>query len=112
RRLEVGGTILGAFPDARYQAETLRLNPGDTLVIFSDGVTDATSRDGVALGDDRLSAILDVEANADIDGTLRALFETVADFTRDAPQQDDLTAIVVRYLGDGSSVLPQPESRN
>jgi len=98
-RLDVGGTLIGAFPNADYPQQTLRLEPGDTIVLFSDGVTDATSADGVALEDDRLAAVIEVASDERPDGILRALFDAVEDFARGADQQDDLTAVVVRYLG-------------
>jgi serine phosphatase RsbU (regulator of sigma subunit)/pSer/pThr/pTyr-binding forkhead associated (FHA) protein len=100
-RLEAGGTLVGAFPGAEYPEETHRLNPGDTIVLFSDGVTDATSVDGVPLGDERLAAVIDVASEGSPDEILRALFDAVDDFARGAEQQDDLTAVVVRYLGPG-----------
>ncbi len=98
-RLEAGGTLIGAFPDATYPQESLRLAPGDTVVVFSDGVTDATSVDGVPLGDDRLAAVIEVMRGATPDEILVALFDAVDDFARGAEQQDDLTAIVVQYQG-------------
>ncbi|MEQ1730877.1 MAG: SpoIIE family protein phosphatase, partial [Vicinamibacterales bacterium] len=101
-RLEAGGTLIGAFPGATYPQETRQLNPGDTLVLFSDGVTDATSADGVDLGDDRLAAVIEVAADGTPDELLKALFDAVGDFARGAAQQDDLTAVVVRYLGPPS----------
>jgi len=98
-RLEAGGTLVGAFSWAEYPDETRQLRAGDTVVVFSDGVTDATTPDGVALGDDRLAAIVDVAADGTPDDLLRALFDTVHEFSRGAEQQDDVTIVVVRYLG-------------
>ncbi len=105
-RLEEGGTLIGAFPEARYPEATLQLKPGDTIVLFSDGVTDATSADGVDLGDDRLAAVIEVAADGTPDDLLHALFDAVDDFARGAQQQDDLTAVVVRYLGPGTTPSP------
>jgi sigma-B regulation protein RsbU (phosphoserine phosphatase) len=99
RRLEIGGTLIGAFPSATYPQETVQLLPGDTLVLFSDGFTDASSAEGVALEDERLAALVEIAADGSPDEILRALFDAVADFARGAEQQDDLTAVVVRYTG-------------
>ncbi len=99
RRLEVGGTLLGAFPDVTYPEETVQLAPGDTLVVFSDGVIDAISADGVPFGDDRLEAVLSVIEGGTPDDVLAGVFDSVEEFARGAEQQDDLTAIVVRYSG-------------
>lgn len=98
-RLEAGGTLIGAFPDTTYPEETRHLSPGDTIVLFSDGVTDATSTEGVALGDERLAAVIDVASEGSPDDILHALFDAVDEFARGAEQQDDLTAAVIRYLG-------------
>ena len=54
RRLETGGLILGLFPHATYEEETLQLEDGDTLVVFSDGVTEALNEAGDEFGEERL----------------------------------------------------------
>jgi phosphoserine phosphatase RsbU/P len=54
RRLETGGTLVGAFPDAGYDQEDLRLAPGDTIVLFSDGITEAMNVAGEEFGEDRV----------------------------------------------------------
>ncbi|RPI49426.1 MAG: FHA domain-containing protein, partial [Acidobacteria bacterium] len=54
RRLETGGLILGLFPHATYEEETLQLEDGDTLVAFSDGVTEALNLAGDEFGEERL----------------------------------------------------------
>ena len=79
------------------QKQTLR--PGDTVVLFSDGVTDATSAEGVPLGDERLAAVVEVLAGSTPDEILQALLDAVAEFARGAEQQDDVTLAVVQYLG-------------
>ena len=55
-RLDKGGLILGAFSEATYEQETLQLEPGDVLVAFSDGVTEAFNENGDLFGDDRLTS--------------------------------------------------------
>ena len=54
RRLETGGLILGLFPQAVYEQETLQCEDGDLLVVFSDGVTEAENAEGDQFGEDRL----------------------------------------------------------
>jgi hypothetical protein len=49
--LQRGGLILGAFPDASFEEETVSLDPGDVLVVFSDGITEAVSQDGSEFGE-------------------------------------------------------------
>ncbi|HYR91992.1 MAG TPA: SpoIIE family protein phosphatase [Terriglobia bacterium] len=58
-RLEVGGTVLGPLPEAAYQQDTIQLLPSDTLILFTDGITEATNSTGEEFGEARLrSSIL------------------------------------------------------
>ena len=54
RQLTTGGLIVGPFDEARYEQEVVTLSPGDTLITFSDGVSDASNAEGVAFGIDRI----------------------------------------------------------
>ena len=54
RRLETGGLICGLFRRRRYEEETVQLEPGDLLVIFSDGISEALNAAGEEFGDDRI----------------------------------------------------------
>src|SRR5205085_4414959 len=56
RRLETGGVVLGLFEAASFEEETLTLVPGDLIVLFSDGVTEAMNKEGEEFTDDRLIA--------------------------------------------------------
>jgi phosphoserine phosphatase RsbU/P len=99
RPLERGGLILGAFDNAAFEEETLQLDPGDTLVVFSDGISEALNSDGEEFGEQRLIACL--ECNRELQPTvlLDCILDTVREFTRDAVQNDDLSVLVLRYLG-------------
>jgi serine phosphatase RsbU (regulator of sigma subunit)/pSer/pThr/pTyr-binding forkhead associated (FHA) protein len=96
-RLTEGGLVLGLFADARYRSETLRLDPGDTVVLFSDGVSEAAGPDGHEYGDDRIRAVCEVTRGKPPTEIVQALLESVRAFTRGVPQQDDLTVVAVRY---------------
>ena len=100
RRLECGGPIVGLFESATFEEETVTLNPGDWLIVFSDGVSEAMSASGDEYGESR---IVDVRRSAtrhvEPRQLLEALFADVRDFTRGAPQSDDITAMVLRYGG-------------
>ena len=97
RRLETGGLILGLFPQATYEQETLTLEPGDLLVLFSDGVTEALDPAGEEFGEDRLLACLDANRHSRTPEVLERLLASVSGFTAGAPQHDDVTALVLRY---------------
>ena len=99
RRLDRGGTIIGVFPDASYEQETVALDPGDLVVVFSDGVTDAFNANWEEFGDDRL--IECVRANAALPPTdlLDRVMASVKAFAGTAVQSDDMTVLVLRYAG-------------
>jgi len=99
RRLEKGGLILGLFEHATYEEETVPLAPGDLIVAFSDGVSEALDLEGVEFGEDRILAVLEANRRADPPQILDRLIAAVREFSTGAPQSDDLTALVVRYLG-------------
>jgi serine phosphatase RsbU (regulator of sigma subunit)/pSer/pThr/pTyr-binding forkhead associated (FHA) protein len=97
RRLETGGTLVGAFEDATYDRETLQLASGDTIVLYSDGITEAMNGDGEEFGEDRLRDIVQRSLAESPGRILQAVFEAVHAFAHGAPQNDDLTAVVLRF---------------
>ena len=99
RRLEVGGPIVGLFEHATFEEETVRLAPGEWLIVFSDGVSEALSADGEEFGDARIISTVTAQADTDPAGMLKAVFADVRAFTRGAPQSDDITALILRYGG-------------
>jgi len=97
RRLETGGLICGLFEKATYEEETLVLKPGDLLVMFSDGISEALSVEGEEFGDDRILASVQRSGAASASEVLEALILTVKAFAAGAMQSDDMTAVTVRY---------------
>jgi phosphoserine phosphatase RsbU/P len=93
-RLEQGGALLGVFPDWVYQQGEVLLAPGDRLVLFSDGITEAENSTGEQFGDERLLAI--VAANRVLGATAlrRKIISAVAAFSEGA-LQDDATLLVI-----------------
>jgi steroid delta-isomerase-like uncharacterized protein len=95
--LTAGGPMLGVFPEAEFPEETVTLAPGDSLVTFSDGVTDAVAPDGGDFGIDRLlDSAKRHRPDRPID-LLAALFADVKEFCGTAPPIDDVTIAVMRY---------------
>jgi serine phosphatase RsbU (regulator of sigma subunit)/pSer/pThr/pTyr-binding forkhead associated (FHA) protein len=97
RRLEVGGPIVGLFEGATFEEETVTLDPGDWLIVFSDGVSEALSASGEEYGEARIVAVAEQHREATPADFLHAIFGDVREFTRGAPQSDDITALVLRY---------------
>jgi sigma-B regulation protein RsbU (phosphoserine phosphatase) len=97
RRLETGGPIVGLFEFAAFEEETVRLTPGDWLVVFSDGVSEALSADGEEYGESRIVTTVQGSGTSDPQQMLQALFNDIREFTKGAAQSDDITALVLRY---------------
>jgi sigma-B regulation protein RsbU (phosphoserine phosphatase) len=96
-RLEAGGMILGMFDFASYDQEALALEPGDTLVVFSDGISEAQDPTGDEYGDDRLIACLEANRGAAPAAMREALLASARTFAAGATQSDDMTVLIVRY---------------
>jgi serine phosphatase RsbU (regulator of sigma subunit) len=101
RSLDTGGVVLGLFDNAKYEVETVQLEPGDTIVVFSDGVSEARNAADEELGRERLVTALGSVRGISSEATLEKLVAAVRDFTAGAPQADDVTALVLRYRGVG-----------
>ena len=99
RRLDKGGLIVGLFDDIAFEEETLIMRPGDVLVVFSDGVSEALNSQGEEFGDGRIIETLTKMPAGDARARLKALFSGVREFTAEAPQSDDVTALVICYRG-------------
>jgi sigma-B regulation protein RsbU (phosphoserine phosphatase) len=99
RRLESGGMPVGMFPTAPYSGDETELKPGDTLVVYSDGVTEAHNVAGEEFGEARLVTVLERYTRGSAAIVLEQIINAVKEFARGAEQYDDVTALVVKYTG-------------
>jgi len=97
RKLETGGMIVGLFPHASYEQEEVWLNAGDLLTVYSDGVSEALNPAGDEFGDPRIQDVISPNWLEPSDAVLQSLLRSVREFAQDAPQNDDVTALIVRY---------------
>jgi serine phosphatase RsbU (regulator of sigma subunit) len=97
RKLETGGMIVGLFPHASYEQEEVQLNAGDLLAIYSDGVSEALNPAGDEYGEPRVQDTISPNWLEPSDAVLQSLLGSVRGFAQGAPQNDDVTALVVRY---------------
>lgn len=98
RRLATGGPILGAFANARFEQESLHLNDGDLVVMFSDGVTEAVNEAGDEFGEERLIALIRNGQHNSAAELTKHVLDAVTDFSRGAAPSDDITVSVLRML--------------
>ena len=103
RLLETGGPVVGLLEFAPYEQETVQLDPGDIIVVFSDGVSEALDSEGEEFGDERLQQVVRESQHEPAATLVDRLISAVREFTRGAPQSDDITAMVVRYLGSAGA---------
>jgi phosphoserine phosphatase RsbU/P len=97
--LEAGGPPLGLLPIAVFESGEAKLLPGDMVVVYSDGVSEARNAAGDEFGRDRLQATVRAGDTGNADAVLDRLLKAVRDFSIDAPQADDITALVFCYRG-------------
>jgi phosphoserine phosphatase RsbU/P len=97
KKLETGGMIVGLFPHASYDQEELQLSAGDALAIFSDGVSEALNPAGEEYGEERARSTIAPIWLEPSNAVLQLLLESVRAFAQGAPQNDDVTALIVRY---------------
>ena len=99
-----GSFPVGLVPEADYEVSRVKLEPGDTLVLFSDGVTEAMDPDEQLFGVPRLRECLQGQTGLPLDQIQRCVLEAVENFARGASQTDDLTLLVVRYRAAAAAV--------
>lgn len=102
KRLETGGMPLGLFEGVSLEDETVTMEPGDFLVVFSDGVSEALNPEGEEFEDERILKSID-GSSPDAQTQLEHLFSSVKTFTAGAVQNDDVTVLVVSYRGAATS---------
>ncbi len=90
---------VGLFPEADFSSRSAQLEPGDTLVMFTDGISEAIDVHDEEFGMDRLSEVVRSSAGQSAEVLRNSIFEAVTAFCQGAHQADDMTLLIVRYLG-------------
>lgn len=96
RRLETGGMALGVLEDFPYEQSTVTVSPGDTLVIFSDGIPDATNEFDHPFGEEKLLELIAANQDATAAELIDRIITDVNGHEGETPQLDDLTMVVVK----------------
>jgi phosphoserine phosphatase RsbU/P len=95
-RPEVGGIPIGILADAAYQVGTTRLDSGDWLVIFTDGVVEAFNATGEEYDEPRLIQLVDRLCGSPPAELLRGLLTELDVFVGNTPQHDDMTCLLLK----------------
>ncbi len=96
-----GGIALGLLPDLEYRQNSVTLEPGETIVLYTDGVSEAMTSDEQEFGLGRLRAALAADSGESAEAANRVVFQAVADFVGDNPASDDITCLTFRRTGGG-----------
>ena len=92
------GPVLAFMEGVAYKSRTLRLNPGDTLFLYTDGVTEALDRKGDLFGEERLLDAINAVPEPNPKAVCNVVRMAVAAFAEGVPQADDITVLAVEYV--------------
>ena len=93
------GLVLGAMEDFEYKGYEITLEPGDSLFLYTDGVTEAANKENAMFGTDRMIEALNIDPGADPETLIKIVRHSVDLFKGDAIQFDDITMLCLRYKG-------------
>lgn len=96
--LAATGIAMGALPDSVYSQEIVQMAPGDILVLYTDGITEAENADLEMFGPERLERIILASSRLPANEVIQEILNAVRSFTGDHPQSDDITLMVIRSL--------------
>jgi sigma-B regulation protein RsbU (phosphoserine phosphatase) len=94
------GALVGVFPRRTYSCLSLQLNPGDLLMVYTDGVTEAENIDGQLFGRERCQQLLSEVGHAPLDALIDELRHRLRDFTSSRHLEDDCTLLLLRRPAD------------
>jgi len=90
------GTVLGILPDLGYEQQEARLEPGDLLALFSDGVTETANTKDEEFGEDRLADLLKERREDPAASIVKGVIQALDEFSGPAPAADDVTLVIAR----------------
>jgi sigma-B regulation protein RsbU (phosphoserine phosphatase) len=97
-RLDVNGTVVGAFSFAKFTESRVELEANDLLVFFTDGITEPENEYGEMFGEERLSDLVARNAHRSEDEIMNLVLESVRGFARAGEAQDDMTILLARRV--------------
>lgn len=94
------GLILGCFKDIFIKDEEITLLPGESIILYTDGITEAKSEKGQFYGEERFLELLNKKNYTCVIELHHAIKDDIANFVQNAPQSDDVTFLTLKYRGD------------
>jgi phosphoserine phosphatase RsbU/P len=96
-RLEAGGPPVGLLPETSYEGASVEVKPGDLLLLFTDGISEAMNTADEEWGEERMLCALKNSSAAKPASIATTLFQAADEFTGSAPQHDDMTVVIARF---------------
>jgi sigma-B regulation protein RsbU (phosphoserine phosphatase) len=96
--LKGDGMVVGLFPNVAFEQQTVRLQKGDLLAVFSDGIPEAENEAGDQFGEERLSAMLIENVDKTLDEIIRLVTNEVTEWAHDPEARDDATILLARRI--------------
>jgi len=97
-RIQSTGLALGMFCAGQFSTEKVKLAPGDSLFLYSDGLSEALNKSNIQYGEERLFALLSKRNTVSPRELIDICLEDLIHFRSEAPKTDDLTMMVVQRL--------------
>lgn len=97
RRLTTGGTVVGVFPDADFEQETIQLREGDLFLAYTDGIVECVNEYGEEFGEQRLIELVQSKCDLPADMLQKAIVDEVLGWSFEEERDDDMTLIVARF---------------
>jgi sigma-B regulation protein RsbU (phosphoserine phosphatase) len=95
-QLQASGIVLGIVPEPRFEQHETKLEPGDVLCFYTDGVTEAMDSRRRLFGEERLIEVLRRSHDLPPDQIIARIIDAVTNFSAGAPQADDITMVVLK----------------
>lgn len=95
--LEQPSNLLGAMPNMTFDEHSVSVSPGDTLFVYTDGLTDRVNRDGDFYSIDRVAALLESSPDADAGTLFDSIYSDVGNFAATEEFKDDIAFVVTRF---------------
>lgn len=96
-RLNTGGLVVGALPEATFEEEVVQMQEGELVCLFTDGLTEARNNDGEEFGEERLISCLAEQQANPVSTLVKSVLRAVHEFSGEAQQFDDITLVAMRF---------------
>ena len=94
----IGGLMIGAMKDVPYESNVVMIKPGDSLIFYTDGVTESFNKEGEEFQETGLEKILSGKYSLNVTDLVQHVFQEVQSFSEGVEQSDDITCLALKYL--------------